>query len=197
MVVLKWSQTLQPSPQPHLHKLHSLLLSRPASGPAINTFSIKTTGKHRGRWRRKRRRRTEESFCLRQRRVRPTAPALACSLITGWFFATSQAFNAAGLESRSAPANTLMEHLRWNKSFTGYSATWTQHKWRVVGPGYGAWTSLGLQTYQCLWRLLQVAVVKLIKSFVSATGWKGDIGAHVNHSGQDFCTFSICLEVSL
>lgn len=39
-------------------------------------------------------------------------PSLVCSRLTGWFFGTSQAFNAAELESRSGPANTLMEHLR-------------------------------------------------------------------------------------
>lgn len=49
LVVLKWSQTLRPSPQPHLHKLLRLLLSRPASGPAINTFSIKSTGEQKRR----------------------------------------------------------------------------------------------------------------------------------------------------
>lgn len=50
----------------------------------------------RKKWRRRRRRkRTEEHFCLQQLRLRRNAPALACSLITGRFFATSQAFNAA------------------------------------------------------------------------------------------------------
>lgn len=49
LVVLKWSQTLRPSPQPHLHKLQRLPLPSPASGPAINTFSIKSTGEPKGR----------------------------------------------------------------------------------------------------------------------------------------------------
>lgn len=49
LVVLKRSQTLRPSPQPHLHKLQRLTLPSPASGPAINTFSIKSTGERRGR----------------------------------------------------------------------------------------------------------------------------------------------------
>ncbi len=47
LVVLKRSQTLRPSPQPHLHKLQRLPLPSPASGPAINTFSIKSTGEQK------------------------------------------------------------------------------------------------------------------------------------------------------
>lgn len=49
LVVLKKSQTLRPSPQPHLHKLQRLPLPSPASGPAINTFSITSTGEQKGR----------------------------------------------------------------------------------------------------------------------------------------------------
>lgn len=47
LVVLKWSQAPRPSPQPHLHKLLCLPLPSPASGPAINTFSIKSTGEQK------------------------------------------------------------------------------------------------------------------------------------------------------
>lgn len=49
LVVLKRSQTLRPSPQPHLCELQPLPLPSPASGPAINTFSIKSTGEQKGR----------------------------------------------------------------------------------------------------------------------------------------------------
>lgn len=49
LLVLKRSQTLQPSPQPRLHQLQRLPLPGPAPGPAINTFSITTTGEQKGR----------------------------------------------------------------------------------------------------------------------------------------------------
>lgn len=55
LVVLKRSQTLRPSPQPHLHKLQRLPLPSPASGPAINTFSITSSGEQKKRKSRRRR----------------------------------------------------------------------------------------------------------------------------------------------
>ena len=110
LVVLERSQTLQPSSQPHLHKLQRLPFPSPASGPAINTFSITSTGEQKGRgggeegggpWRS-----LSESpgwhlqpqgSDVLQRRPHHHAPADACSLITGWLFAASQAFNGAGV----------------------------------------------------------------------------------------------------
>lgn len=106
LVVLKKSQTLRPSPQPHLHKLQHLPLPSPASGPAINTFSITSTGEQKGKgggeegggplrglsespgwhlW--------PQGSDVLQRIPHRRAPAHAYSLITACLFAASQAFN--------------------------------------------------------------------------------------------------------
>lgn len=71
LVVLKRSQTLRPSPQPHLHKLQHLPLHSPASGPAINTFSITSTGEQK---------KEEEE----ERKVERGGPSRSLSESPGW-----------------------------------------------------------------------------------------------------------------
>lgn len=127
LVVVKRSQTLRPSPQPHLHKLQRLPLPSPAAGPAINTFSITSTREQKGRGggggdeggeRRTPKERVdpldettshEAQMCC-SGGPHHRAPAHVCSLITGWPFVSH--LTEPGSESSSAPASTLMEHLQ-------------------------------------------------------------------------------------
>ena len=162
-MVLKWSQAPRPSPQPHLHKLLRLPLPSPASGPAINTFSIKSTGKQKKRKRRRRGRRREEDpqgvwvnplddtsgheaqMCLQQRPHRH-APAHACSLITGWLFAASQAFKGARVWVQNCTSQhfdgtpAVKRDLYWtrcNLNPTQMESCWTRHG---VGGMSVSWT---------------------------------------------------------